>query len=116
VPHEDTDFHERLQGQLYRHALDLLDHRVDVILEDGLWTRAERSEKLTAAAEHGAYVVMHVFDVSVDTLWARLEARNADRLARAYPVTRAVLVWALGIFEPPTPEELVAIDEVHRHT
>ena len=36
VPHQDVGFHDRLQPVLYRHALALLEHGTDVILEDGL--------------------------------------------------------------------------------
>ena len=62
----DAELHERLQPVLYRHALTLLDRGVDVILEDGLWTRAERCEKFADARAHGAKVSWHIFEVEQD--------------------------------------------------
>ena len=54
IDHNDDGFHDRLQTRLYRHALDLLDAGQDVILEDGLWLRREREQKLADARRHGA--------------------------------------------------------------
>ncbi len=111
VPHADTEFHGRLQVHLYRHALDLLRHGCDVILEDGLWMAAERAEKFADARGAGARIVLHVFDVPLETLWQRLQSRNDEAAAGDYPMTRAELDWAWDLFEPPTPDELAQVDE-----
>ena len=116
VGHADSDFHERLQSTLYAHALTLLRRGVDVILEDGLWMRAERAEKIADARSCAARVELHVFDVDHDTLWARLEQRNDEAESAAYPMTEAELRWAGGLFEPVTAEELAAVDAHARHS
>lgn len=115
VPHADADFHEILQRRLYEHALQLLEHRVDVVLEDGLWMRQERAEKVADARALGARVVLHLVQVPLETLWGRLQARNEAGDAADYPITRPELDRAAALFEPPTEEELAAFDEVHRH-
>jgi predicted kinase len=115
VPHEDIGFHDRLQPVLYRHALTLLEHGTDVILEDGLWLRSERAEKFADARQRGARIVLHVFDVPRDVLWARLQKRTADVDAGAYPMTEEELDWAWGIFQPPTASELADLDRVDIH-
>ncbi len=115
VPHTDTDFHERLQPVLYRHALDLLRHGTDVILEDGLWQRVERDEKLADARACGARVELHVFDVSPAILWTRLQSRNTGGPAGAYPMTRAELDWAVSVFQTPTAAELASVDRYEIH-
>lgn len=116
VDHADTAFHERLQSVLYRHALDLLRHGADVILEDGLWMRAERTQKFGDARAAGARIELHVFDVPLETLWSRLQRRNDESILGAYPMTHAELTWSSSVFEPPTPDELAAVDhyELHR--
>jgi predicted kinase len=116
VDHADTTFHGRLQRTLYRHALDLLRHDVDVIWEDGLWLGEERLQKFNDARAIPARIELHVFDVSLDTLWSRLERRNEDAVLGAYPMTYDELAWAWSLFEPPTSEELSAVDryELHR--
>ncbi len=115
VAQQDTEFHDRLQVVLYRLALALLDQDVDVILEDGLWTRSEREEKFADARQRGARIVPHVFDLPREALWARLEERQAQALAGAYVMSEAELDWAWHIFEPPTASELTEIDETHTH-
>lgn len=115
VPHDDTDFHERLQPVLYRHGLDLLRHGTDVILEDGLWQRVERDEKIADGRACGALIELHVFDVPAATLWDRLQRRNTDGEAGAYPMTRGALDRAVSVFQPPTAEELASVDRYEIH-
>ena len=74
VAHADEAFHDRLQRRLYRLAVELLASNVDVILEDGLWTRPERTEKLAAARALNARTELHFFDLTLDNLWARVVA------------------------------------------
>ncbi len=116
VPHTDTGFHERLQPVLYRHALDLLRHGTDVILEDGLWQRTERAEKIADGRTCGARIELHVFDVPVAVLWDRLQRRNTDGGAGAYPITQAELEWAASVFQPPSADELASVDRVELHS
>jgi predicted kinase len=116
VAHTDTAFHERLQPVLYRHALDLLRHGTDVILEDGLWLREERRQKFADTHATGARIELHVFEVPLATLWSRLQDRNDGAATDAYPMTYDELSWSWSLFEPPTPDELAAVDhyEIHR--
>ncbi|MGB7979410.1 MAG: ATP-binding protein [Candidatus Nanopelagicales bacterium] len=116
VPPDDSLFHERLQVVLYRRALALLDHGIDVILEDGLWTRAERADKFADARRHGARVVLHVFDMPREQLWARLQQRTATGPPGAFPVSEAELDAARRIFEVPTASELADLDQVVVHS
>ena len=110
IDHTDIAFHDRLQPLLYRHALTMLRHGVNVILEDGLWTGAERAEKFAGARDCGALIDLHVFDVPFETLWERLRRRNRQGAAGAYPMTKEELQWAWDLFEAPSSEELAAVD------
>lgn len=113
--HADTTFHERLQTSLYRHALTLLRHGVDVIWEDGLWLSEERVQKFSDARAVGARIELQVLDVPLATLWSRLQRRNAAAEFGAYPMTYAELAWAGSLFQPPTPAELSAVDHYQLH-
>jgi predicted kinase len=108
--HANTAFHGRLQVVLYRHALELLRHGTDVILEDGLWLRDERTQKFDDARACGARIELYVFDVPLETLWSRLHERNVGAAQGAYPMTYDELRWAWSVFEPPTTEELAKAD------
>lgn len=116
VPHQDARFHDRLQVVLYRQALALLNHGSDVILEDGLWTRAERQQKFADARRRGARIMLHVLDVPRDLLWARLQHRRATGPAGSYPMSEDELDWAWQVFERPTSAELADIDQVCVHS
>lgn len=110
VDDSDADFHERLQQRLYECALDLLTRGVDVILEDGLWMQAERDQKFSDARNCGARIEFHVFDVSLPTLWTRLQHRNEEGRTGACAITLEQLEWAASVFETPTVEELAIVD------
>jgi predicted kinase len=110
VAHTNLDFHERLQPVLYQHAMALLRHGTDVILEDGLWRREERTQKFNDARAAGARIELHVFEVDLETLWARLQQRNDEAAAEAYPISYEELQQAWSVFQPPTPDEFSAVD------
>ena len=112
----DDEVHGRLQRLLYRHALDLLRQGTDVILEDGLWMAHERTEKFADARACGARIELHGFDVDQQTLWSRLQRRNADPRPGDHPVSEEELRWASGLFEPLTPAEVAAVDAYTVHT
>ena len=110
VDHSDTDFHGRLQRHLYQHGLTLLRAGVDVILEDGLWMAAERTEKFADARASGARIELHVFEVAYEELWSRLLRRSSAADPTAYPMTEQELRSAWDLFEPPSAAELAAVD------
>ena len=116
VGHAATAFHERLQIVLHRHALALLRRGVDVILEDGLWTAEERTEKFGEARSCGARIELHAFAVDHDTLWERLRRRAAEGAAASYPMTEDELRRAEAVFQPLSPQERAAVDVCTWHT
>lgn len=115
IDHTDTDFHDRLQLLLYRHALTLLRRGVGVILEDGLWMAEERTEKFRDARACGAHIDSHVFNVPYDTLWNRLQGRNKEAAPGAYPMTEEEFRRAWDLFQCPSPEELASVDSHKFH-
>ncbi|MDE0803132.1 MAG: ATP-binding protein [Acidimicrobiales bacterium] len=116
VSHADEEFHSRLQARLYEHALALLEHGQDVILEDGLWMKHERDQKMADARRCGARTEIHVFDLDFDELWARLDRRNRSRPEGAVPMERTDLEHILSLFQLPDAAELRRFDayELHR--
>lgn len=104
--HSYKDFHELLQKQLYKHALELLEKGQDVILEDGLWMQTERDEKYADATTKGAIVEMHFFDLSFQELWRRTQKRNKNLPFGAVKLGKDDLEKFWNIFEKPTKQEL----------
>jgi predicted kinase len=110
------NFHERLQRRLYKLSLQLLQNSHNVILEDGLWMKEERTEKLADAKKCGAIVTIHYFDLSFEEIWKRLHTRNHSLPHGAIEMTKSDLQKCWDIFQKPTPNELSSFDEVFIHT
>lgn len=110
------NFHERLQRRLYKLVLQLLQNSQNIILEDGLWTKEERTEKLVDAKSCGATTTLHYFALSFEEIWKRLNSRNDNLSHGAVVMTKRDLQKCWDKFEKLTSEELTSFDEVFIHT
>lgn len=87
-------------------ALKVLALGVDVIWENGGWSRAERDAVRAEVAARGGATKLHFLDAPLDELVRRLERRNAALPPDTFAVTADDLrLWSTG-FERPTAEEL----------
>jgi predicted kinase len=93
---------EQIQWQVARRALSL---GLDVVLEFGFWSRAERQRFRAEAESLGARVELRYLPASRETLWQRLQQRNADLPPGTFAVSSAELDLWLSWFEPPGPDE-----------
>jgi predicted kinase len=94
---------EALQWELAERALRL---GVNVILDFGFWSRAEREEFRARAAALGARSEVYFLDVPRAELSAHIAARNAEPLPGTFRVTETQLDAWWKVFEPPTDDEL----------
>ena len=94
---------EALQWDLAERALRL---GVNVILDFGFWSRAEREEFRARAARLGAGSELHFLDVERAELSARIAARNAALPPGTFHITEAQLEAWRQVFEPPAADEL----------
>jgi predicted kinase len=106
----DDEFRHRLHVRLYEHGITFLKLGQSIILEDGLWRRDERDRLREVAHKLGAAIELHYFDVPVDELWRRLEARNALGADGVVPITKALLKACLPRFQRPDEAELALFD------
>jgi predicted kinase len=95
---------ESLQWEMAKRLLAL---GVDVVLEWGFWSRAERDHFRAEAEALGARVELHYLAVARDELWARLSKRNANLPPGTFTVTEEQLDQWSGWFEPPTADEFL---------
>lgn len=93
---------ESLQWEVAKRALTL---GINVILENGFWSREERDSFRRQAEALGARVELKYLDVPRAELWTRLSKRNANLPHGTFPVTEEQLDLWSGWFEPPTPDE-----------
>jgi hypothetical protein len=94
---------EAVQWEIAARALSL---GINVILENGFWSRKERDEYRARAAALGAETKLHFLDVSRDELLRRLALRNAALPADTFPVTAAQIDLWWSWFAPPALDEL----------
>lgn len=113
--HNPDNFHKKLQKRLYDHALELLRHGQSVILEDGLWMKKEREEKLADARRFEANVELHVFDLAFVEIWNRLNSRNKNLPHGAVHIKKEDLQKCWDLFQKPLSDELANFDAVFLH-
>ena len=106
----DRGFGEKLEGELWRLAQDLLQRGVSVVLDFGLWARAERDQLRTGARRLGVGVELHYLDAPLDELWRRIDERNAAPPWSSEPIGRHHLDEWSAIFEAPDSDELALFD------
>jgi len=106
----DREVGERIEGELWRLAQEILGLGLSVVLDFGLWARAERDELRTAARSLGVGVELHYLDVPTDELWQRIEARNAAPPWDDEPIQRAHLDEWTTFFQAPDADELALYD------
>jgi predicted kinase len=95
-----------IEGRLIQIGLRALELGVDVVIDFGLWGRDERSALRQAAADRGATVEMHYFELTPAEQRSRLDQRQADASHTTWHMSEEELVeWAATI-DVPTPGEL----------
>ncbi len=109
---DESDFathdarHAAVESLLRDVAARVLALGVDVILDFGFWSRAERDELRARAHELGAASRVHFTAASEELLLERIRARNARRPPGTFHIPEAKLREWVCRFEPPLPEEI----------
>ncbi|RUM19513.1 kinase [Rhizobium phaseoli] len=98
---------ESLQWQIALRAIGL---QCNVVVDWGVWSRAERDVCRNEARAAGARVVLCFLDIPFDELWDRVSRRNAELPVGAFDISRPDLLRWSKLFEPPTAEELALYD------
>lgn len=105
---ENEQFRATLERELLLDlAMRVLELGIDVILDFGVWSRAEREEFRDRAATVGARSELHVLNVPLDELLTRLALRNREQQAATFRISEEqLLLWA-SAFEAPAEDELL---------
>ena len=103
APSERRTAVEALQWQV---AAAALRRGVDVVIDWGVWSRAERDDYRARAKALGAHTVVRFLEITREEQWRRLSARNANPPPGTFPIEERYLdLWA-SWFERPTEDEL----------
>jgi predicted kinase len=98
----------RVEALQWAQTRELIALGVTVIVEWGLWTRAERDALREEVHGAGGLIELRFLDVPVDELWRRLEPRNSEP-GQTVIGRHHLEEWA-ALFEAPTREELALFD------
>ena len=106
------EYVERTEKYLLNKSLELIQKDINVVLDWGFWTKAERLAVKEFYESRGIEYEFHYIDVS-DEIWKyRLNKRNNAVLAEetsAYYVDDNLAVKFASIFEVPSEAEIDAI-------
>lgn len=91
-------------------SLDLLRGGTNVIIEWGVWSRAERDALRDAARSAGAGVELRYTTALLAELWSRIVERDLEGRWGSRSIERYELAEWEKIFEPPTEEEFRTYD------
>jgi predicted kinase len=114
---EAVDRHrETVESIQWSLAKDLLSKGLDVILENGFWSRDERESLLAEARRLDCRVELHYLDVPRSVLLDRIAHRNVHGGSTDIPVDPGELDRWLGWFTPPEEAELCRYDSYQIHS
>lgn len=112
----------RTEKYLFGKSLEIVDSGINLVLDWGGWTKAERSEAREFFKSHGIEYELHYIDVSDEVWRGRIAKRNSaisEGKLDAYYVDENLAAKFGAIFEPPTDEEIdvrVPMYEIRRVT
>ena len=103
---------ERAEKYLYEKSVEIVRLGVDVILDWGFWTRAEREQARAFYAGHNIPCESHCIVISDEEWHRRLQKRNAAVLkgeTSAYYVDDGLAAKFSQMFERPSEDEMDVI-------
>jgi predicted kinase len=106
MPREAFDARLRVcMDLLYGLSERLTQLGVDVVLDWGFWSRADRDAARARFAASGAQVVLYFFDVSDDVILRRLKRRSEQPPGDDYEIPPEMFALLAAKFEPPGGDE-----------
>lgn len=105
--HEDHDQrHAKIETLQWQIAARALERGLDVVLDFGLWTKAERDDFRNRATALGAQTRIYFLDVPFEELLERLEVRNSRSPAEVTVIPLSKMREYLPHFQEPDNSEL----------
>lgn len=109
VGEKHDEYVEKLEKYLFEKSLDIISVGVDVILDWGFWTKAERDYARAFYSQRNIDSEFHYIDVSKKNWHMRLDKRNreiSDGKVHAYYVDDNLAEKFNSIFEYPDKAEI----------
>jgi predicted kinase len=100
---------EKAEALQWKFGQELLALGLTVIIEWGVWGRAERDALRLGARSLGAAVELHYLSAPADVLFERIQRRSAENP----PIEHATLLRWADKFQVPTLEEMALFDKAY---
>ena len=107
----DESARARIEAFQLTLTVDLLRAGNHVVIEWGVWARAERDALRDTARAIGALVELHYVSADVDELWRRIVKRDREGHWGSRSIRRHELDEWVEIYQPPTGDELATYDK-----
>lgn len=111
----DEPARARIEALQWQVAADLLGVGGTVIIEWGLWSRAERDALRVGARELGADVELRFLVEPHDVLWERIERRQREHRWGGRPIRRDEIERWGSIVEYPDDDEMAPCSTQRGH-
>ena len=108
------EYVERTEKYLLNKSLELIENNINVVLDWGFWTKAERKAVKEFYKSRNIECELHYIDISDKTWKSRLHMRNNAVLANetsAYYVDDNLAAKFASIFEVPSEDEIDVVEE-----
>lgn len=99
----------RAERYLYQKSLEILETGINVVLDWGFWTKAERGEARKYYGSRGIETELHYIEISDAEWYRRIRQRNEsirENQTDAYYVDDGLAAKFQAIFEPPAEAEI----------
>ena len=100
---------EKLEQYFFQKSVEIVETGINVILDWGFWTKAERDFAKEFYGSRGIEYELHYISISDEEWYRRLEKRNKDVMGKksdAYYVDEGLAQKFKSIFEIPGKEEI----------
>lgn len=103
------EYVERTEKYLLNKSLELISKDINIVLDWGFWTKAEREAAKEFFKSRNIEYMLHYIDINDETWKSRLNKRNNEVLANetsAYYVDDNLAAKFNSIFEAPSEDEI----------
>ncbi len=109
IGEKHDEYVEKAENYLFNKSLEIIDTGINVILDWGFWTKAERDFAKEFYRSHSVENEFHYIDISNEEWKKRIEKRNrliSEGKINAYYVDDGLMRKVDSIFEAPENEKM----------
>ena len=99
------DYDSKMCGLSRDVAFQLAAKGIDVIIDEGVWSKEHRDLLRKRAEDVGAQAVVYFLDTPIETIRERVARRNVNAAKDSFKISGELLDFYLQYWEPPSEDE-----------